>query len=760
VICYRSARLHPLLLALTTFFLALVLAASASAQTLRGRVLDPESRPVSGATVIVSHGAAVIATLAADRDGRFGPLTLGPGEYELSASAPGLGAPPKHFTVTQTAPADLDVPLGIRAVQESVVVSAAQIETPLSRTTDSVTVLDASELRTTQTHSVADALRRVPGFSIVANGGLGALTSIFPRGGESDYTLVLVDGVPQNAFGGGFDAAHLDTAGLERIEVVRGPESALYGNGAIGGVVQLVTRQGGPPRANAAFEAGGYGFTRSTASASGSSGAWRWGGSFDRMLSDGDTRFRPNLGRRVENDDYDRLVGSGSFGWSDRPSRSVRVDVRGARDDRGNPGAFGSDPEHLYGGLDLISRGHNDSRDVAASASFGDTRPGRHQLQFTWGDAKSRFTSPPDFCFPAQDPCVANDRTRRVTGRYQFDLEQAWGGMSAGGEILHEQVDNTYITGETFQPVPVARLVSGLFAEARPALGNRLFLTAGARLERIERTALEESPGSRPAFPDDVVWSLNPKLAIAWLLRDAGAKNGTKLRASAGTGIKPPTGLELAYTDNPSLKPERNRSVDAGIEQAIGGPGLVADATWFFNRYDDLIVAVAHDLSGISRYQTDNIANARATGVETGVRWQSTSGLSARAAWTWLDTEVLGLDQEPSIGFGPYAVGQSLVRRPRHQAFGEIAWTRSRSTAFLTIGGRGRMLDLEPNFGSTLVNNPGYAEVSFGGSFTLMHNVEVFGRVLNVANRDYEDAFGFPALGRRASVGVRVATGR
>ena len=131
---------------------------------------------------------------------------------------------------------------------------AAQVETPLSRTSDSVTVIDRAELTATQTTSVADALRLVPGFSIAASGGPGALTSIFPRGGKSDYTLVLVDGIPQNAFGGGFDAGHLDTAGVERVEVVRGPESALYGDGAIGGIVHLVTRQGGPLQADAAID--------------------------------------------------------------------------------------------------------------------------------------------------------------------------------------------------------------------------------------------------------------------------------------------------------------------------------------------------------------------------------------------------------------------------------------------------------------------------------------------------------------------------
>jgi outer membrane cobalamin receptor len=92
-------------------------------------------------------------------------------------------------------------------------------------------------------------LRLVPGFSLAANGGRGALLSIFPRGGESDYTMVLMNGIPLNAFGGGFDGAHLSIAGIDRMEVVRGPQSAVFGSGAIGGVVNVITRSGGPTQA-------------------------------------------------------------------------------------------------------------------------------------------------------------------------------------------------------------------------------------------------------------------------------------------------------------------------------------------------------------------------------------------------------------------------------------------------------------------------------------------------------------------------------
>ena len=139
------------------------------------------------------------------------------------------------------------------------VVSASQVDRPLSRLTDSVTVVEKSDFESRQTETASDALRLVPGFGVIASGGRGALTSIFPRGGESDYTHVTIDGLPLNTFGGGFDAAHLSAAGVERMEVVRGPQSALFGSGAIGGVVSLSTLHGGPDRGQVLLEGGGDG---------------------------------------------------------------------------------------------------------------------------------------------------------------------------------------------------------------------------------------------------------------------------------------------------------------------------------------------------------------------------------------------------------------------------------------------------------------------------------------------------------------------
>lgn len=735
--------------------LAIVMfARPAFADAVRGRVVDPDDRAVAGATVLIVSGARVVESTKTDADGQYGPITVPAGTYDVLVSAPGLKADPKTIDVKPGGTITADVKLTLSAVSESVVVSAAQVETPLSRTPDSVTIIDRATLDRRQVETISDALRFVPGLNVVQSGGRGAITSLFPRGGESDYTLVLVDGIEQNAFGGGFDASHLSTADAERIEVVRGPESALYGDGAIGGIVQVVTRHGGPMAAQAFFEGGGYGTVDGNASFTGSRQAWRWGGAIDWLKTDGDTRVFPSIGGPVQNDDYERVDGSASVGWSDSATRRVRFNVRAGRNERGFPGPYGSDPAGLYSGLDLISRGTNYTREVGASAGFGGAGL-HHDAQFTWASLRSNFTSP----FGTSD-----DRTRRTTGRYQLDVERRPVGISAGAELLDERADNTFIEGTVAGvPVPISRSDTGFFVEARPALGDRVFLNAGLRVERINRHALEADSFGRPPFSDDTVWSTNPKVAIAWFARPdtvLSPVGATKVRLHAGTGIKPPTAFDIAFTDNPDLKPERNRSIDAGIDQAFANGAIVADATYFDNSYDDLIVSIGTTLSGASRFQTDNIANASAHGLETGVSWRSKVGLSVRGAFTWMHTEIESVDNLPGHAPRPFAVGDPLIRRPSRQGSLEIAWGSPRGGLFATVNGRGEVADFEPNFASSVFTNPGYAVFNFGGSFRLARGVEVTARVLNAFDKDYEEAYGFPALGRSAMLGLRVASRR
>jgi len=226
--------------------------------------------------------------------------------------------------------------------------------------------------------------------------------------------------------------------------------------------------------------------------------------------------------------------------------------------------------------------------------------------------------------------------------------------------------------------------------------------------------------------------------------------------------MRAPDALEIAFTDNPHLKPERSRSGEAGVEAAFADGLAVVEATAFANRYDDLIVAVGPAISNASQYRTDNVANARSRGFEIGGRLRTAWGLDAHAAYTWLDTAVLAVDRVENGAPAPFHVGDYLLRRPRHRGSIDLVFTRGRLAAYSEIGVRSRTLDVEPTYGAFggLFWNPGFAVVRCGASWRLVRTLGLVARVDNALDRRYEETFGFPAPGRSVMLGVRVAAGR
>jgi outer membrane cobalamin receptor len=738
--------------------------AGASA-AIRGVVLDPDQRPVAGAEVWLDTPAGTARRTRSGPDGSFVLEALPPGAYVVRASHPGLFAEPVDVRLDAGDDRRVTIALRVSAVTETVVVSAGQVETAITTAPAAVTVFDRGDLAARQIVTLAEALRLVPGLGVAQSGGPGALTSVFPRGGESDYTLVLVDGVRLNSFGGAFDFAALPAAGVERVEVVRGPQSALFGADAIGGVIHVVTARPAGFELDLSAEGGSRRSGRGTARAAGRMGPWWWNAEVERFASDGYTGRAPATGETVSNDDHDRSLGQAIVGF-ERGAFAARVQGRLFRAERGYPGPFGSDPNGTFGGVDRVSRGWTDHDTLGVSATHTAGARLRTRAQLTVADLEGRFRSPFG---------ESRSSTRRVTVRAQADLALSpAAGLSFGAETLDERATSTFITGAAGRMLPITRLVAGGFAEARLEHRNRLALAAGLRVERIHRDPLEanENPFSpRPAFPADTVVSVNPRLAASWFLRSPGTagvgrapgRGGwTRLRASAGTGIRPPDAFEIAFTDNPSLRPERSRSVEAGIEQAFLDGRIVVDAAVFANRYDDLIVAVGRAFADASRFRTDNISNARARGLETSVASRPRAWLSLRAGYTFLDTAILSVDGRPGVAPPPFAPGDPLIRRPRHQGWIDASAAAARWSAFARLGARGGVLDVDPSlgaFGGTL-RAPGFAVVDAGGSVGLGGGASLFARATNLLDRAYEEALGFPAPGRAVFVGVRLARGR
>ena len=728
--------------------------------SVRGVALDPAGEVVPYADVVLATPVRLVASTEADEAGRFAFAGVAPGRYELRGSSPGLAADPVGVEVKPGREIELRLPLRLTAIAESVVVSAAQVELPLSRAATTVTVISREDMEARQVESIADALRGVPGLSVARNGGRGSVTSVFPRGGESDFTLVLVDGIKVNAFGGGFDFSTLSAEDVERVEVVRGPESALFGSEAIGGTVQVVTRRGGAPQAGVTLERGSLGTSRASLSASGSRGAWSWGGSAGRTSSDGYAGVAPATGERVGNDDLRLLDAGGNVGWRAAPSSDLRVTLRWTSHERGYPGPFGSNPIGAYTAVDRLSRGETDHRQVGArwQQALGTGARTTFVATASHVELKNDYTSAYG---------LSASGTRRTEARLALNTSPTdTAALTVGGAWQGERATSSFIAGDGESLLPVERRDLAAFAEARLQPHAAVSLTAGVRAESVRRAALpaySDPYSPRPAFDGQTDTSVNPRIAAAWSIpgRPGAAISWTRIRAAAGTGMRAPDALEIAFTDNPGLKPERSRSLEAGVEQAWAGDRVVVGLTAFSNRYDDLIVSVGPVLRHASRFRTDNISNARARGLEASVSARTRWGLDVRAAYTRLSTAILAVDR---VGFAPppFDAGDPLLRRPRDEGSLDLLFSSGPLTAFARVGARGRVLDVEPSWGSFggLFWNDGYAVVDAGASIRVHRRLTVLVRGGNLLDRRYEESFGFPALGRTATIGVRLAAGR
>jgi outer membrane cobalamin receptor len=737
--------------------------AAAEAATLRGTVRDPDGRPVEGARVVVTSARPDVSEALTGAEGTFEIAALPAGRHDVRVVLDGFVADPQTIDATSESAHDVVITLRVSALSESLIVSAAQVDLPLSQTAASVTFVSSEDLRARQVRTLGDALRFVPGLAIAQNGTLGSLTSLFTRGGESDFTLVLVDGMRANAFGGGLDLSQVPLVDPERVEIIRGPQSAVFGSDAIGGVVQIVTGKCGTApqrcdRVDATLEGGSLGSVRGRAAASGTRSTIAWSAHVEHAQTDGFRGIAPATGDVVTNDDGRVQHAGGVLSWHAANAAAVRGQALFSATERGFPGPYGSNPIGAYTAVDRVSRGETNRRQFG----FQWTQP--------WGGATSRVRQRTDAAFADFDGNFlsrfgeSESETRRLTFRTQTDAAlTSRVGISAGLELLREQARSTFITGEVFQPIPIERLIAGYFGEARYAPGSRFSIAGGVRLEQIRRDAVAPNPSvfsPRPAFSIQQVVSANPRIAAAYLVR-GDSDSATRIRASAGTGIRPPDAFEIAFTDNPALKPERSRSLDAGVQQTLNGGAVVIDATVFWNEYDDLIVSVGRSLRDASRYRTDNVSNARSRGLELSGGIRPAVAFDIRASYTLLATEILAVDRTTDAP-APYRVGEQLIRRPRHRGSVTALFTGSRVTAFADLEIRGSVRDIEPTFGASggVFDADGFAVVDLGGAFRVTRFLELFARVENATGRAYEEAFGFPAPGRLVTAGVRVAARR
>ncbi len=719
---------------------------------LEGAVLDPENRAVPQAHVTLLFGLSPLAEALADSSGRYRFEHLRAGSYSVLASAPGFSGRPAEVTLASGGPQTLNLHLILSAVEEQVAVSASLDGAVASQIGSSITIVPRQQIEERDAHSVFEVLRDVPGVSVSQTGRYGGATSVFLRGGNSNYNLVMIDGVPVNLFGGDFDFASIATDGVERVEISRGPESALFGANAVSGVVNIVSETGeSGPHLSFLAEGGSYDTRRLAAGGSGLFRGLSWAFNVSRLDSNG----------VVANDGYRNQSSHLSLGYSRSPRRQFLFHFFGNANSAGSPGAYGSDPDHLFPGIDTVSRDNQNLFAYQAEYSEQFTSRLKQVFSASVSPDRSLFVSSFGDSFLKNLRVVAHTHGEVAVSRRDVFVY--------GFEYMREQFQDTFITDANNTAFVLPRASYAYFAENRWNPASRWFLTTGIRIDDLRTGALPPDGFSRPFIPASSVAKINPRIASAFALREArgGRRFGaTRLHGSFGTGIRPPNGFELAFTDNPHLKPEKNISFDSGVEQRLLADRAILDVTYFYNRFKDQIVTLGGNLSNLSTFSSDNLANARAQGLETSVRLRPTHALEVSAEYTWLNTAILALDGSNQV-LAPLQVGQPFLRRPRSSAGYNITWHHRRLMLNTNASIRGPVLDVEPNDGTfacvlglpCLFRNPGYVLANAGFAYQLPRGMEIHGVLNNFANQKYEEVLGFPSLRLNFLAGVRYQFG-
>lgn len=694
------------------------------ADRISGIVVDPDRAALPDASVrlLTAEGRELAHTLT-NQQGRF--------EFSQYCAACWLEIQLTGFR-DQKVPVSREykeIELQVAPVEEHVIVTANRSETPASLVGSTTTVISRDEIDARQEAMVGDLLAAVPGVTINRSGGYGEVTSIFTRGGDSDYTKVLLDGIPLNEPGGLLDLGSLSATNLDHIEIVRGPQSALFGSDAMTGVVQLFSRRGeaevGRPQITLNLDGGNFNTLNAGANVNGRSGNFDYDAFWSRFSTD-------NQG--INAAFGDSSAGT-NLGWNFGKTK-LRWILRGDLSLVGNPGqtAFGPAIDDAYThrgdgftGFTIdnqttrfwnqrltytFDRTRRVSRDLGLDPPFTPSFEG-HTAAFEFFDFASRF--------------VDDVRRHHVDDQNNFSVGS---GTSDWGQHTFTLAFSWDREVGAPAPKPVDDF-GGVFQYQ--AIIGRLSLTNGFRVE------------DHRLFKKTVT----PRSSAAYLLRRGGNNLGaTKLKFNFGLAFKEPNLVQLFSPDpfflgNPHLRPERNRSFDFGVEQRVLNDHAKVEVNWFDNRFRDL---VEFEVTNPQTFAGSffNVNAAKANGTEMILEIAPTTGLKLTATYTYLNTLITQSSKPTDPVFG---VGQTLYRRPRH--FGSLSavwnWQKLTASSTLTYVGRRADSDFESLI-PPLTSNPSYTRLDLAWSYRFTRKFSYVGVISNALDRSYMEALGYPAL--------------
>jgi len=708
--------------------LMLSLASSAFCQSpktkarLAGTLTAPSGAAVSGVTVTAEEeGPAASAPVSAvsSGDGSYS-LELPAGRYRVRFSRESFANRDVQLTLAPGEVRELSLHLELLALSDKVIVTAQALPTTEQQTTAPTDVIPGETIEQRQAVSVPELLLYSPGMAVGRTGPFGGTASIFLNGGNSDFTKVLVDGTPINPPGSAVDLSSVTTENIDKVEIVRGAESAIYGSDSVSGVVQLFTHRGETriPAFTLFSEGGTLASVRGGADLSGLLGKFDYSAAGAYFQTDG----------QGPNDAFVNRTLSGNFGYAFSESNQLHVSLRSNTSDAGIPGPTLQAPPNLYQGYG--------QRISAANARWEFTTGShwRHQVMGTESYTRQHSFATTQSDFPYDSLLQFNragfvtqstylSRSFSATAGYQYEVEN--GGVS-------------YIS-----PGHLRRNNQAGYLDSRYTPLRRLMLDAAVRAE------------ANDSFGTRVV----PRVGGSYLLHEGKSFWGdTRYYAFYGQGIKEPRfdqtfGTDPCYPGNPLLKPEASKAWTTGFDQKLASDRWKLSADYFYNRFYD-IVSFAYDPAPnpnfCGTYFNTDLAIAR--GVNLASEFRLRRWLFLNGNYTYDDSRVL---QSENPNFDPALIpGNHLIRRPVNSgSLGVNVYYAHVNWNFL---GYFTGIRTDSNFvDPAQTTNPGYARFDMAASYNLVGGLIITARVINLFNKQYQDALGYPALGQTYLFGLR-----
>ena len=582
------------------------------------------------------------------------------------------------------------------APQNQIVVSATRIETPIEHVGSSISVISAEDIARRNAQNLQEAILLLPGIQISANGGPGTASSIFIRGAESDHVLVLINGVRVNSnTSGDFEFSSLPVDMVERIEVLRGPQSGLYGSDALGGVISITTKKGAatPLTGSAGISFGELGYVSGRASLQGGNEVADFFASLSFYGLD-DHDIAKNSGG-TEDDPYDRTSAYGGFGLNFAGDGRADLTLLYVEDDSELDGFGGAD--------DPLENSRKKKLFAALSASKPITDT--YSQKVSAGYSKQEYTGfnagPVDFTTEDYDASLQADVT-------PFENDT----LSVGYDFRRSEAENVGNFDKQSRDQHAA------FLNNQWAWQESLFINVGGRYDDFS----------------DIDGKATWKSSASWF-----ALEDTRLHGSVGTGYRAPTMNDLYFTfgepPRTYLEPEQSQSFDIGVEQALLDGKLIGDVTFFQSDVEDLI---AWEEVSPGVWQPDNVAEAEIQGVEVSLACSPIDALLVRLFYTYTDAEDVD-------------TGLELPRRALHSGGASLNWQYSeKGNIYSDVVYSGNRYDDVAN----TVRLEDYVEVGLGTSFALNPTARIVAHISNLFDENYETAAGFGTVGRVASAGV------